>query len=91
MAFLNLGGSPRRLTGVAQVDQERFSNLHAIAGYSEHLSACADEGNLYDLCLWPREETYCRIGQPPAGRFSDVLERQMIIENVSATPRCPAK
>lgn len=85
---LNLGGfAPLNLTLVRAIRD--FLDLHAIQGYSEHLSACADDGQLYDLmpvafCEENVKRIAARIRQ-----VEDVLERPLIIENVSAYATLP--
>lgn len=85
---LNLGGS-------AALDLEllkaikAFLDEHAVRGYSEHLSACGDDGLLYDLLPLPFTGEMVRH---VAGRIrvvEDVLERPLIIENISAYARLP--
>ncbi|WP_339649157.1 DUF692 domain-containing protein [Halopseudomonas pelagia] len=85
---LNLGGfAPLDMTLVRAVRD--FLNLHGIKGYSEHLSACADDGQLYDLMpVAFCEENVWRIAAR-IRQVEDVLERRLIIENVSAYAALP--
>lgn len=84
---LSLGG-PAPLD-VAFVDQVgAFLDRHAIAHYSEHLSWCSDDGQLYDLLPLPFTDAAV---EHAAARIRDVqarLGRRIAIENVSyyATP-----
>lgn len=90
-------GLSLNLGGVAPLDIELlkaikgFLDEHGIRGYSEHLSACADEGQLYDLMPLPfTAQTVQRV----AARIrtvQDVLELPLIIENVSAYARLPGE
>lgn len=87
---LNLGGfAPLDLELLKSI--KAFLDLHAIRGYSEHLSACADEGHLYDLMpVAFCEENVLRIASR-VRQVQDVLERPMIIENVSAYATLPGE
>ena len=62
-----------------------------VLAYSEHLSACADDGQLYDLMPLPfSEESVLRIAER-VRIVQDLLERPLIIENVSAYARLPGE
>lgn len=80
---LNLGGlAPldQRLLG----DIKAFLDEHQISVYSEHLSACADDGQLYDLMPVPfSDANVVRIARR-IEQVEEALERPLIIENVSA-------
>lgn len=87
---LNLGGyAPLDMPLLKAI--KAFLDQHGIQVYSEHLSSCADDGQLYDLMPLPfSDESVQRI----AGRVQqvqDVLERPLIIENVSAYARLPGE
>ncbi|AZC84013.1 DUF692 domain-containing protein [Pseudomonas chlororaphis] len=87
---LNLGGyAPLDLDLLHAI--RGFLDEHSIRGYSEHLSASADHGQLYDLMPMPFcEESVQRV----AARIrlvQDILERPLIIENVSAYTRLPGE
>lgn len=87
---LNLGGfAPLDIELLKAI--KGFLDQHGIRGYSEHLSTCADHAQLYDLMPLPfSEESVERI----AGRVrqvQDVLERPLIIENVSAYAQLPGE
>ncbi|MGE0857558.1 MAG: DUF692 domain-containing protein [Gammaproteobacteria bacterium] len=79
---LNLGGQ-------APLDQaflrrlRVFLDQHHARGYSEHLSYCADEGQLYDLLPIPFTSEAVRHVATRIQRVQDVLERRIAIENVS--------
>ncbi|PXX50941.1 hypothetical protein SAMN05660489_06345 [Pseudomonas sp. LAMO17WK12:I10] len=87
---LNLGGYTPLDLDLLQAIKD-FLDEHAIRGYSEHLSASADHGQLYDLMPLPFcEESVHRV----AARIrlvQDILERPLIIENVSAYTRLPGE
>ncbi len=79
---LSLGG-PGPLD-VALVDKVRgFLDRHGVAAYSEHLSYCSDEGQLYDLLPLPfTDEAVLHV----AGRVravQDRLGRRIAVENIS--------
>ncbi|WP_407926475.1 HvfB family MNIO-type RiPP peptide maturase [Aquipseudomonas ullengensis] len=87
---LNLGGfAPLDMNLLRAI--KAFLDAHGIRGYSEHLSACADDGQLYDLMPLPFcEASVQRIAQR-IRTVQDVLERPLIIENVSAYARLPGE
>ncbi|MEH6566031.1 MAG: DUF692 domain-containing protein [Halopseudomonas sp.] len=87
---LNLGGlAPlnRRLLS----DLKRFLDQHQISVYSEHLSACADEGQLYDLMPVPFSDSNVRRIAKRIRQVEEALERPLIIENVSAYACLPGE
>lgn len=87
---LNLGGfAPLDMQLLEAI--KGFLDEHGIRGYSEHLSACADDGQLYDLMPLPFcEESVERIATR-VRTVQEVLERPLIIENVSAYARLPGE
>ncbi|HEX5844273.1 MAG TPA: DUF692 domain-containing protein [Pseudomonas sp.] len=87
---LNLGGfAPLDIELLKAI--KGFLDLHGVRGYSEHLSACADHGQLYDLMPLPfAEESVERIAER-VRIVQDVLERPLIIENVSAYTQLPGE
>ncbi|MFI8744315.1 DUF692 domain-containing protein [Pseudomonas sp. NPDC077186] len=87
---LNLGGfAPLDLDLLRAI--KAFLDAHGVLGYSEHLSACADHGQLYDLMPLPfSEESVVRIAER-VRIVQDVLERPLIIENVSAYAQLPGE
>jgi uncharacterized protein (UPF0276 family) len=87
---LNLGGfAPLNLELLHAI--KGFLDAHGVLAYSEHLSACADDGQLYDLMPLPfSEESVARIAER-VRIVQDVLERPLIIENVSAYARLPGE
>ena len=87
---LSLGG-PAPLDETHLVRIRRFLDQHGIALYSEHLSYCSDDGHLYDLMPLPfSEESVLRIAER-VRIVQEVLERPLIIENVSAYARLPGE
>lgn len=87
---LNLGGVAPLDIGLLKAIKG-FLDEHGIRGYSEHLSACADGGQLYDLMPLPfTAQTVQRVATR-IRTVQDVLERPLIIENVSAYARLPGE
>jgi uncharacterized protein (UPF0276 family) len=87
---LNLGGyAPLDIELLHAI--KGFMDLHGMRSYSEHLSACADHGQLYDLMPLPFcAESVLRIAER-VRIVEDVLERPLIIENVSAYAQLPGE
>ena len=87
---LNLGGfAPLDLELLHAI--KTFLDEHGIRGYSEHLSACADDGQLYDLMPLPFSDEAVRRVAARIRQVEEVLERPLIIENVSAYARLPGE
>lgn len=79
---LNLGGlAPLDLDYLRQLRD--FLDLHGVACYSEHLSFCADDGQLYDLLPIPFTAEAVAHVAARIRRVQDVLGRRIAIENVS--------
>lgn len=79
---LNLGGpAPLDRAFIGRIRQ--FIDLHDVRCYSEHLSWCADDGQLYDLLPIPFTEAAVRYVVDRIGRVQDLLGRRLAIENVS--------
>lgn len=79
---LNLGGqAPLDLEFLARL--RGFLDRHGAQGYSEHLSYCADDGQLYDLLPIPFTQEAVRHVAARIQRVQDVLQRRIAIENVS--------
>jgi uncharacterized protein (UPF0276 family) len=79
---LNLGGSaPLNETFLLQL--KHFMQLHGIHHYSEHLSYCADDGQLYDLMPIPFTGEAVRHVAKRIRRTQDILGQRIAIENVS--------
>ncbi|HEC75420.1 MAG TPA: DUF692 domain-containing protein [Methylophaga aminisulfidivorans] len=62
---------------------KRFFDEFNIVSYSEHLSYCGDQGHLYDLMPIPFTEEAIHYVSARIRRVQDILERPLIIENVS--------
>ncbi|MFQ6006594.1 MAG: DUF692 domain-containing protein [Woeseia sp.] len=76
-------GAPAPLNESLLLDIKSFMDEHDIRFYSEHLSYCGDDGQLYDLMPIPFTEDAVHY---VAGRIrcaQGILERRMAIENVS--------
>ncbi len=79
---LNLGG-PAPLDEVFIKRLRQFLDSHGVRGYSEHLSYCADDGQLYDLLPIPFTKDAVHHVAARIARVQDLLGRQIAIENVS--------
>lgn len=79
---LNLGG-PGPLDEDFIKRLRDFLRLHGVRGYSEHLSYCADDGQLYDLLPIPFTPAAVEHVATRIARVQDLLGRQIAIENVS--------
>jgi len=79
---LNLGGpAPLDIRFLQQV--KRFMRQHGIAYYSEHLSYCSDDGQLYDLMPIPFTAEAVAHVAARIRRTQEVLGQRIAIENVS--------
>jgi len=79
---LSLGGSaPLDETFLVRV--RRFLDLHRASLYSEHLSYCSDDGQLYDLLPIPFTEEAVRHVAARIRRTQDILGRRIAVENSS--------
>lgn len=79
---LSLGGvTPIDATFVQEV--KTFLDTFNIGFYSEHLSACSDDGHLYDLMPIPFTEEAVHYVAKRIRQVQDILERRIAIENVS--------
>lgn len=79
---LSLGGAaPLDDTFLARV--RRFLDAHAVPLYSEHLSYCADDGQLYDLMPIPFTGEAVRHVAARIRRVQDTLGRRIAVENIS--------
>jgi len=76
-------GSPAPLDEHFVIRVKKFMDKHNIRAYSEHLSYCGDEGHLYDLMPIPFTEEAVSYVADRIKRIQEILERQLIIENVS--------
>lgn len=79
---LSLGG-PAPLDEAFVLELGRFLRLHGISDYSEHLSACSDDGHLYDLMPIPFTAAAVEYTAARIRRVQELLERRIAIENIS--------
>lgn len=79
---LSLGG-PAPLDEVFLLRLKRFLAEHQIALYTEHLSYCSDDGQLYDLLPIPFTEAAVHYVAQRIRRTQDILQRRIAIENAS--------
>lgn len=76
-------GSPAPLDEAFVHRLKKFLNTHNVRLYSEHLSYCSDDGHLYDLMPIPFTEGAVNHVAERISRVQDILQRRLIIENVS--------
>lgn len=60
-----------------------FLDKHNIALYSEHLSYCSGNGHMYDLMPIPFTEGAVKHVSERIKQVQDILERPLVLENVS--------
>jgi uncharacterized protein (UPF0276 family) len=61
----------------------RFLDQHEVALYSEHLSYCSDDGQLYDLLPLPFTDEAVHHVAARIRRVQDLLGRRIAVENIS--------
>jgi len=76
-------GAPSPLNENLLRDIKAFMAEHGIEFYSEHLSYCGDNGQLYDLMPIPFTEDAVKYVAERIRRAQDILGRRMAVENVS--------
>ncbi|MDX1404416.1 MAG: DUF692 domain-containing protein, partial [Woeseiaceae bacterium] len=76
-------GAPSPLNEALLKDIKAFMKEHGIRFYSEHLSFCGDDGQLYDLMPIPFTEDAVHYVAGRIRRAQDILEQRMAVENVS--------
>jgi uncharacterized protein (UPF0276 family) len=76
-------GAPSPLNEVLVKDIKAFMKEHDISFYSEHLSYCGDDGQLYDLMPIPFTEDAVHYVAGRVRRVQDILEQRIALENVS--------
>lgn len=76
-------GCPAPLNEQLVRDIKDFMAEHDIRLYSEHLSYCGDDGQLYDLMPIPFTEDAVKYVAARVRRVQDILEQRMALENVS--------
>ncbi len=79
---LSIGG-PAPLDEAFLEQLKRFLDDHGIRFYSDHLSYCGDDGQLYDLLPIPFTEEAVHYVAGRIRRVQEVLERRIAVENVS--------
>jgi len=79
---LSIGG-PAPLNEQLLRDIKAFMREHGIRYYSEHLSYCGDDGQLYDLMPIPFTEEAVSYVAGRIRRAQDILGQRMAVENVS--------
>ena len=76
-------GAPSPLNESLLEDVRDFMDEHGIEFYSEHLSFCGDDGQLYDLMPIPFTEEAVHWVAARIRRAQDIIGRRMAVENVS--------
>ncbi len=76
-------GSPAPLDEQLVLDIKQFMRTHGIRMYSEHLSYCGDDGQLYDLMPIPFTEEAATYVAGRVRQVQDMLETRIALENVS--------
>ena len=76
-------GSPAPLNEQLVRDIKDFMDDHGILMYSEHLSFCGDDGQLYDLMPIPFTEEAVHYVADRIRRVQDILGQRIAMENVS--------
>jgi len=76
-------GAPSPLNEQLVRDVKEFMAEHNIRLYSEHLSFCGDDGQLYDLMPIPFTEDAVYYVSRRVRRVQDILEQRIALENVS--------
>lgn len=76
-------GSPEPLDINFVKAVKAFLDKHQILYYSEHLSYCSGEGHLYDLMPIPFTEEAVKHVVQRVKQVQDILERPLLLENVS--------
>ena len=76
-------GAPSPLNETLLRDIKAFMKEHDIRFYSEHLSYCGDDGQLYDLMPIPFTEQAVSYVASRIRQAQDILEQRMAVENVS--------
>jgi uncharacterized protein (UPF0276 family) len=76
-------GAPSPLNEDLLHDIKAFMDEHSCPFYSDHLSSCGDDGQLYDLMPIPFTEEAVKYVAGRIRRVQDILERRIAMENVS--------
>lgn len=76
-------GSPAVLDIEFVKSLKAFFDTHNIKVYSEHLSYCSGKGHMYDLMPIPFTEEAVKHVVSRVKQVQDILERPLVLENVS--------
>ncbi|MCF2949853.1 DUF692 domain-containing protein [Paraglaciecola aquimarina] len=76
-------GSPDPLDVNFVKEVKTFLEQHEILYYSEHLSYCSGNGHMYDLMPIPFTEEAVKYVVQRVKQVQDILERPLLLENVS--------
>lgn len=76
-------GSPTPLDTAFVERVGAFLDTHGIRCYTEHLSWCSDDGQLYDLLPIPFTEEAVHHVAERVRQVQDILDRRIALENVS--------
>ena len=76
-------GSPDPLDKTFLNNLKQFLDDYGIAAYTEHLTYCSDDGQMYDLLPIPFTEEAVRYVSGRVKQVQDVLERRIALENAS--------
>jgi uncharacterized protein (UPF0276 family) len=76
-------GSPDELDVEFVKSVKTFMDEHNIDVYSEHLSYCSNEGHMYDLMPIPFTQEAADYVASRVVQVQDILQRPLILENVS--------
>lgn len=76
-------GSPSKLDIDFVKEIKAFLDQHDILYYSEHLSYCSGQGHLYDLMPIPFTEDAVKHVVERVQQVQDILQRPLLLENVS--------
>jgi uncharacterized protein (UPF0276 family) len=87
---LSIGGpAPLDIDWLKRV--RAFLDAHDIDDYSDHLSFCSDDGQLYELLPLPFTAEAVEHVAARVAIVQDVLERTIALENISAYARLPGE
>jgi uncharacterized protein (UPF0276 family) len=76
-------GSPEPLDVNFVKNVKAFLDKHHILYYSEHLSYCSGQGHMYDLMPIPFTEDAVKHVVERVKQVQDIIERPLLLENVS--------
>jgi uncharacterized protein (UPF0276 family) len=76
-------GSPEPLDVNFVKNVKAFLDKHQILYYSEHLSYCSGQGHMYDLMPIPFTEDAVKHVVERVKQVQDIIERPLLLENVS--------